>query len=1494
MRIQIIGNYLEKVSSILAERGIVTESIINGLNPLAMAGDSNGKYLRYSEEIGNVSVSLNAKKNLSQMLSRDESSFCSNMKTQPSGTEVRYKNTSDYIIVCNSYIAVTLFDENNYLYSDIWPQNKMTEELKANKCLKRIQFPFHGGFNWKYFYDKFISAIKAEYDAEHIILVRINSSQWYIENDNIYHFESMAKTFKNAIEEIDDYFVRNTGCYTVDALYSQIPDKKSKNAFPYELFVNYSHKRIADEIYDIITGKTHKESFPKYYNPMVRYILKRFSNNILSEIKKDLDLMERNRITSPEDYKQSDIFNETMELRYFLDWKANNCLSDYLNSLEILSEEEIEKKISVTSLYIKYFKVDINDIIAVYKFYCNCPNKKEFREITLSLLNKKDFGPVKGCSDFSDKNSAFLKNYKFICPELLKAENKNIAYVKISDSIYIVLDPNSETPLRKTKIEFEEVEYHAVIDCDYVCELKQAQSVCANWRLYIEKARRGDGLKPFKILFSSEKEFAESLHYIDYTDLLVNENFILTTDRNCKTKNAHARTNLDFFFKPNVKICVIANGLADQLAYYVFAEVLREKTNSDVYFYDRTMNFNGREFDKFAKRDISDKLLSNLISRNLLEQTYGANWNFANVLYDNGMKELTMVHGGWGIAHMDKAKCRRVAINNIPSFFTTQFDSLAYYWCLIRPDEIMEHYPIKFSDYVIFPDFDDDINIELSQKMLQSDSISIHVRRGDFVTEGRSDDLSFYKNSVKGILNISGYTNKKWFIFSDDIAFCKSHTSELGLDLIDDDEIIFVDHNKYENSFRDMHLMTYSKVIVGGSSGFSRLAAIYSDRCEVFVYNSKHVMDLFKRIGRENKYSIDIVCGENSSALKQQTGHLPTNAQNTKKSEIVSATPAFNNSLMRQINRIASIGGSVFDYFIDKGINKVNLFGNDELIALLYEQALLKGMQIGKCFSTQQLEFDVNLLDKHLKVGNTDTVASRKLKTSNPSDGDDNLPTVLIERSERVFSHAYSIWSLLNYSSLMQRLFRTVFEYKKNNAPDLKIIVVQFPSLRNIQNKNSYETALAQNTNTINPFKEVGYNDEYIKDVNWLFPEYYKGDFPMLVDHTSKNLNIVGGHRVTVGIPENASHTIFTFGPSVIFGYRTDDEHTVTSCIQKELNRYYDDGSPYQLMNCSFAGGQNYIAMRRSFLAHRPQNGDVAIFFHWPDVSLLRDNFGDSFCYFDPQKEQHLFERPHEYGEYLFADNTHLMPLGNELLGKSVAKYLIDNGILEEDVTTEKTLKEVAVNIKSSYESESVQLNEYLSSLVAFKTVIGAIVMNCNPFTLGHRYLIEYAAEKCDRLYVFAVEEDLSFFPFTDRIDLIRKGVSDLKNVTVLPSGKFIISRTTFPAYFEKEASTDNTIVDASSDIETFAKHIAPALNISVRFAGEEPLDNVTRQYNSQMKMLLPKYGIDFEVIPRKEIDGAVISASRVRKLLKENNFAEIEKLVPKTTLDYLKCKFSK
>lgn len=162
---------------------------------------------------------------------------------------------------------------------------------------------------------------------------------------------------------------------------------------------------------------------------------------------------------------------------------------------------------------------------------------------------------------------------------------------------------------------------------------------------------------------------------------------------------------------------------------------------------------------------------------------------------------------------------------------------------------------------------------------------------------------------------------------------------------------------------------------------------------------------------------------------------------------------------------------------------------------------------------------------------------------------------------------------------------------------------------------------------------------------------------------------------------------------------------------------------------------------------------------------------------------------------------------------------------------------------------------------------VGAIVMNCNPFTLGHRALVEYAAAHCDVLHIFVVEEDRSLFPTDLRFQMVTAGTSDLPNIRIHLSGSYIISSATFPTYFLK-ADEDAATLQSQLDITLFASRIAPALQISKRFAGTEPDDPITAHYNESMRTILPQHGISFCETPRYVQNGLPVSASRVRALL--------------------------
>lgn len=183
--------------------------------------------------------------------------------------------------------------------------------------------------------------------------------------------------------------------------------------------------------------------------------------------------------------------------------------------------------------------------------------------------------------------------------------------------------------------------------------------------------------------------------------------------------------------------------------------------------------------------------------------------------------------------------------------------------------------------------------------------------------------------------------------------------------------------------------------------------------------------------------------------------------------------------------------------------------------------------------------------------------------------------------------------------------------------------------------------------------------------------------------------------------------------------------------------------------------------------------------------------------------------------------------------------------------------------------------------------VHGAVVANCNPFTLGHRYLIERAAASCDVLHLFILSEDKSAVPADVRFALVRQGVSDLKNVLVHPTSDYLISSVTFPTYFLKDEQKAGEAA-GRLDLTIFCDYFVPALSITRRFVGQEPFCPVTAAYNRLMHEMLPLRGVQVTEIPRLEKEGCAVSASRVRALWKEQKWDELRPLVPDATFRYL------
>lgn len=204
-------------------------------------------------------------------------------------------------------------------------------------------------------------------------------------------------------------------------------------------------------------------------------------------------------------------------------------------------------------------------------------------------------------------------------------------------------------------------------------------------------------------------------------------------------------------------------------------------------------------------------------------------------------------------------------------------------------------------------------------------------------------------------------------------------------------------------------------------------------------------------------------------------------------------------------------------------------------------------------------------------------------------------------------------------------------------------------------------------------------------------------------------------------------------------------------------------------------------------------------------------------------------------------------------------------------------------------ESNPFGIQSFLSSLPEKKASgkIGSLVMNCNPFTKGHLYLAETAAKQCDWVYLFVLSEDKSEFSAIDRLEMVKLGTAHIPNLTVLPTGPYLISAATFPTYFIKDRNNAEN-VQCLLDIAVFCDHFVPKYSITHRFVGTEPNCAVTNAYNQILAENLPGRGVCLEQIPRLEIGGEPVSASTVRTLLKQGDLETAKHLVPETTWNYL------
>ena len=371
-----------------------------------------------------------------------------------------------------------------------------------------------------------------------------------------------------------------------------------------------------------------------------------------------------------------------------------------------------------------------------------------------------------------------------------------------------------------------------------------------------------------------------------------------------------------------------------------------------------------------------------------------------------------------------------------------------------------------------------------------------------------------------------------------------------------------------------------------------------------------------------------------------------------------------------------------------------------------------------------------------------------------------------------------------------------------------------------------------------------------------------------LKDCEEPYFHVTNGERLTVGQPEEACQTIWFFGPCLMIGTYVEDKHTIESYLQGMLN--LEDGRPVRVVNC----GCNETAYQEivHILSSSVKPGDIVVMF--------LDN--QVYPGTHPVDLMELYDAWNIPCAWLMDNPLHCNHRVNELIARELLNRMKADGVLRRNGEPDPGNGSL---LDSSHAMKALYLDTCLYDFHYQEGMrIGEVSMHGNPFTRGHRYLIETSSKKVDRLFVFLVEDETGYYSFAERYAMAVDGTRDLKNVRVVPSGPFQGTRNVIAAYFihSEQAAIEES---AQAAARTYAESIALPLHITYCFLGEEPTNPQTRYFAELKKKFIAPYGIQGITIPRLEAGGNPISASTARKALLENDLDTLKATLPETTI---------
>ncbi len=202
-------------------------------------------------------------------------------------------------------------------------------------------------------------------------------------------------------------------------------------------------------------------------------------------------------------------------------------------------------------------------------------------------------------------------------------------------------------------------------------------------------------------------------------------------------------------------------------------------------------------------------------------------------LLENGM-EISMVAEADNVDHWNpfSGKIWRVPNDDFYPELIRAPGDVYYHGYWIRK-EWMEAYRDVFDKELSFPEIEstDALNTGYMERIMNSRSVSLHIRRGDYVKEGLAWDVTAFRQMIETVL--LQMPDAVLFVFSDDPGWCREQSEALGLNLAH--ETVIVEGNQGKNAFRDLQLMSSCEGMCLSNSAFCYLAALLNKRRSLVI-----------------------------------------------------------------------------------------------------------------------------------------------------------------------------------------------------------------------------------------------------------------------------------------------------------------------------------------------------------------------------------------------------------------------------------------------------------------------------------------------------------------------------------------------------------------------------------------------------------------------------------------------------------------------------------